>query len=257
MNVKFEHDYQQKIMFVSFPEPTVIRGDGDVMALRQAWLKALSSWHSPYKALIDGTNLKLEGDKEELTDSFARMEKFLKGFFLKKAILWGLSSSDMSICIPFEYHLREEEALTGIGIRQRPGAEPTDFRSTIQIQNHFAQHVMELGFSTPVVVDSMEKITTLKSKITNNLMQWHSKWNLLVDCSNFELDPAMAEEFQRMERFFKGFFLKQILGYSPKGPKESYPFVVYRARHNAAGRLENEGKSSGDQADCRSKKATP
>src|SRR5690606_2603525 len=108
---------------------------------------------------------------------------------------------------------------------------PSDFRSAIQIQNHFRQHVMEVGLAGPVVISETEQVQILRSKIMNNLTQWHSKWSLLFDCTNLEIDPATHPQWELMFRAFRGFFMKDVVGYSPKGPKETYPFPVYRARH--------------------------
>ena len=112
---------------------------------------------------------------------------------------------------------------------------------------------MELNFAEDVVIDDKEKVEILKSKITNNLMQWHSAWNLMIDCSNLEMNPDINSEFERMLTFF-GDSLKETLGYSPRSKESQYPFKVYRSRHNAAGRLENEGNVSGDDANCQSRK---
>ena len=149
----------------------------------------------------------------------------------------------------------EEEAAIEAGIRQPKTREPTDFRSSIQLQNHFQQHTVEMSFSIPVVIDQKAQVQTLKSKLMNNLMQWHSKWSLLVDCANLEVAPVVHEDFEKMLATLRGFFLKQAVGYAPRIAKENYPFEVYRVRHRAAAVLEGEGNFSGDKADCKSRKA--
>ncbi len=254
MKLQFEHNYQQKYLEISFTEQTTIANEDDVLQWRQAWLKGLSSWHSPYKAIINGDNLIIAAaEGQDLKGAFARMEKLLSGFFLKTAVIYGLDPSVADL-LPFAVAKDRDDAFQRVGIRTVKPRQPGDFRSSIQIQNHFQQHVMEISFSEPAVVSSREQLNVLKDKITNNLMQWHSAWNLLVDCHNLEIDSSLNADFERILTFFKGFFLKEVLGYSPKSKESRYPFKVYRSRHNAAGRLENEGNISGSDANCQSRK---
>ncbi|MDQ3230987.1 MAG: hypothetical protein M3Q07_04130 [Pseudobdellovibrionaceae bacterium] len=257
MNITFEHDYQQKILSMRFAEPTTIGSDADVMNWRQTWLNALKSWHSPYKAVIDGSQLRLGLDANEpaIKAALGRMEKVLSGFFLKKAVIWGIEK-DFADLMPFAYAETEDAAWEAIGQRKTRGpAEPVDFRSSIQLQNHFRQHVVELSFSADAVLDSKEKLQAVRSKLTNNLMQWHSAWSMLIDCTHLEISAELHADWELMVKFFRGFFLKEVLGYTPKRKDLAYPFQVYRARHNAAGRLEGEGLFSGEDADCKSRKS--
>ncbi|SMF46495.1 hypothetical protein [Pseudobacteriovorax antillogorgiicola] len=255
MKLVFEHHYQQKYLEISFEEPLTIRSSDDIMELRQQWLAGLSSWHSPYKAIINGEGIRVDPDSnhQEIQDALERMAKLLSGFFLKKAVIYGLPNDDQAL-FPFEPAADKDEAYKLAGVRDTGPKVATDFRSAITLQNHFKQHVMELSFEAPVHIDSKDKVMALRSKITNNLMQWHSAWNLLIDCSKLEFSQDMEEEFNSMIRFFKGFFLKEILGYTPKEKGLFYPFKVYRSRHAAAGRLESEGHFSGEDANCQSRK---
>ena len=252
MDLIFEHNYQNKYLELSFAEPTVINTTDDILKLREAWLKGLSSWHSPYKAIIDLTQLTVGEDSEKIQKAFVRMETLLKGFFLKKAVTFGGDKTTRSL-LPFESFENREEAFDAAGIRAPKKAVAGDLRSALQIQNHFRQHVMEISLSESIVFSSVDQVQVLKAKITNNLMQWHSAWNLMFDCSNFEFTPEVHAEVERMLTFFRGFFLKDTLGYAPKTKEVSYPFKVYRSRHNAAGRLENEGNVSGEDANCQSR----
>ncbi|MFY7930263.1 MAG: hypothetical protein ACOVS5_15420 [Oligoflexus sp.] len=258
MQIRFEHDYQQKIMSQRFEFATELLGEDDVMRWRQLWMDALKSWHSPYKSVIDASELSLaeHADREAIKGAFARMEKVLSGFFLKRAVVYG-AAPDLASVLPFESFPTDDAAWEAIGLRKKTETGvPLDFRGAIQLQNHFRQHVVELSFATDVTLDSKEKLATLKSKLTNNLMQWHSAWSLLIDCSHLVIAPELFPDFEQMLRFFRGFFLKEVLGYQPKSKECPYPFQVYRARHNAAGRLEVEGLFSGEDANCRTRKPT-
>lgn len=256
MKINFENNFQRKVMVITFPEPVVITTDKDVMELRSQWMGALKSWHSPYKALIDLANLSVVpagGQEEKLREALARMMKFLEGLFLRKAVAFGFDESRGHACLPFEFVAGEEDAREKVGLREAIArGAPGDFRSSIQFQNHFRQHTVEMSFSVPVVMESREQVDILKSKIMNNLMQWHSKWNLLVDCANLEVTETARPLLAALEKPLRGFFMKDWVGYSPKGTIEQYPFKTFRARHNAVARLEAEGLFSGDAAQCKS-----
>jgi len=253
LQVKFEHNYQLKYMTQSFAEPVHLSSPTDVQQWRSQWMAALSSWHSPYKALIDCSNLE-SNDTPEINKAIELMIKFFTGFFLRKAVGFSPNAANLKH-LPFEIFESLEDASIALGIRTPKAATPGDFRSSIQFQNHFQQHVVELNFAEPVVISTSDQVVVLKSKIMNTLMQWHSKWSLMIDCTNLEVDPIVHPDLERMFKVLNGLFMKTVIGYSPKGAKETYPFPVYRARHKAAAQLEHEGSFSGDAADCKSKKA--
>lgn len=253
MKIDFDHDYQQKVMTQAFAEPTLLAATGDVQAWRAAWMGALGSWHSPYKVMVDCEKLTV-GDDPEVAKALTLMVRFFNGFFLRKVAGYHRQGGQGHERLPFPVHATEDEAAVDVGLRQAKTREPTDFRSTIQLQNHFPQHTVELAFAEPVVIATKEQVATLRSKLMNNLMQWHSKWSLIIDCANLEVAPEVAADFERMLAVLRGFFMKRAVGYQPRGGKESYPFEVYRARHRAAAVIEAEGNVSGDQADCKSKK---
>lgn len=253
MQLVIDNDFQQKIMRMGFAQPETLGTNKDVLRWRQEWMQALKTWHSPYKLVVDCSNLSI-ADAPEMKAELERMLKFFNGLFLRKAVGFGFDASKHHELLPFEVVATQDEAEDKIGIRIRnAGAEPSDFRSSIQLENHFQQHVIELSFKAPVVMATKADVAALKSKLMNNLMQWHSKWSLIVDCTNLKVDPVTHPDFQLMERFFRGLFMKEIVGYSPSGDKTTYPFEVFRARHKAAAKLEGEGTFSGDEANCRSR----
>lgn len=257
MNIEFDNNYQLKYMVQRFATATIIDTPASVQQWRQAWLQALSSWHSPYKAVIDCSKLKVASGDAQVTKDLATMLRFFRGFHLRDAIGFGLTQGAGHESLPFKVLGSEEDAFVEIGIRQPRQREASDFRATIQLQNHFQTHVVELSFLEPVRVDTKDHVKTLKSKIMNNLMQWHSKWSLLIDCSNLEIDPSIDPDFDLLFRALKGFFLKTVVGYSPRSAKDSYPFDVYRSRHRAVALLEGEGNFSGDKAECQSRRKAP
>ncbi len=259
MRVEFDNNFQRKVMVVTFPEATVVASDKDVMELRSQWMAALKSWHSPYKALVDLGNLSIKTDDEaKVRESFVRMMKFLEGLFLRKAVAFGFDPARGHDLLPFEFANTEDEARDKVGLREGIArSAPGDFRSLIQLQNHFRQHTIELSFAAPVFLESVEEVAILKSKIMNNLMQWHSKWNLLIDCANLEISVTAKEALAGLEKPMRGFFMKEWIGYAPKGEATQYPFRTFRARHNAVARLEAEGLFSGDSAQCKTGSPSP
>ena len=153
--------------------------------------------------------------------------------------------------LPFEVVSEKEKAFEVCSIRfSNAKKSDLDFRSSIQVQNHFNQHVMELSFLSKANLDDLKKMTILKAKISNNLMQWHSAWSLLIDVSELEMDEKLFENFDRTMSYFQGFFLKKVIGYGVS--KSKFPFKVYRSRHKAAAELEANGHFSADEVRCRS-----
>ena len=251
MQLEFESNYRDKILYIRFSEPVSIESKTDVLKWRAQWTDALKSWHSPYKAMIDLTNIQTIADTDEVKEAFAQMARFFKGFFLRKAAGFGKEFGDL---LPFETFSEEDQASQCLGKRERKKVKPGDFRSAIQFENDFRQHVIELTFSDKVSITTSEQVIELKDKLTNNLMQWHSKWSLLIDCTNLEtVSPELEKDFERMFKFLTGFFMKQVIGYSPAGKDSVYPFKVYRSRHKSVAILEGEGLTSGDDANCSSR----
>lgn len=248
--IQFENDFQQKIMYATFDAGATLSTAAEVKSLRMKWMQELKSWHSPYKALIDATHLTIAA-QPDVKSELGLMFKFLEGLFLRKAVVFGISVEKGAGQLSLPVFGTKEEALAEIGIRDSRTAGPAkDFRAAIQIQNHFQQHTMEISFSEPVSMTSSEQVQVLKSKITNALMQWHSKWNLLMDCTNLTTDTAVAEDIKKMLRFFEGFFLKNAVGYGKLDA--GVPFPCFRSRHKAVAQLEAEGYFSGDSAHCKS-----
>lgn len=255
MKLLTESDYRAKVLNISFEEAFTIATRDDITNLRTQWMKALQSWHSPYKALIDCKHLSIDSSNaEELTKAFAIMIKLLNGFFLRKAAGYNLSDQQNHKLLPFEVFDTEADARSYLGIREAKINKNNDLRSQIQFDNHFRQNTIELSSLSKVIFDSSDKIVTLKDKLTNNLMQWHSSWNLIVDCANISFTKESHGDFERMSKFFKGFFLKNIVGYNYTGDKTNFPFPVFKARHKAAASIVEQVQTSGDEANCRSRK---
>ncbi len=253
MKLTFESNYQERVLFVRFDEPTRLQSREDVLQWKSEWLLALKTWHSPYKALVDCSNLTVAN--EAMQTELARFFTLLKGLFLQKIVGVGFSEAQGHGWLPFPVLIEEEEARTQLGIRGQRVRLSEDFRSTIQLDNHFQTHTLELRFADPVSIDSAEKIQVLKDKLLNNLRLWHSHWNLLIDCRNLQIEAAQEAAWTNVMRFFKGFFLKEVVGYNLK-PDQKLPFRGFRSRHRAAAVLENEGVFSGADANCQSRKKT-
>jgi hypothetical protein len=252
MNLHIEHDFKNKVMTQSFLEVFEISSAVDVAQWRSRWTQELKSWHSPYKCLVDCSNLRITTEKPEVAAALSLMFKFLEGLFLRKVCGYNYTGLCAN-ALPFQLVPTEAEAVKFLGIREHVRTLATDFRSSIVLENHFRQHVVELSFSVETVIDTSEKLSALRDKLSNNLMQWHSPWNLLVDCTNFDISDSLTKDFGTMLRYFKGLFLKQAVGYGAKKGGDLYPFKMYRARHKAVAQLENEGMISGEAANCSSK----
>lgn len=253
MAIEFEPDYQKKLLRMSFNAPYKIESIQDIAVLKTQWLEALKSWHSPYKALIDCNQLEIVPLTGGAQKALIHLKPFFEGFFLKKAVCFSSHKQNL-VDWPFLVVDSEEEACAELGIRNpRQKTESTDLRSNIGFENHFQQHTVECSFHGPVVLNSAADVAVFKSKLMNNLMLWHSAWNLLIDCSNVRFEGGAADEFKRMLEGLKGFYLKKTIGYNCS-PKLNFPFESFRSRHKAAAQLEFEGAFSGAEANCQSKK---
>lgn len=258
MQAIFEPDFQAKVLYISFAAGSILNSKNDVLAWRSQWMDALKVWHSPYKAIIDCGNLDLNAEATELEEYLGRMHVFFQGLFLRKAVGFGRREGAGHERLPFPVFGEREEALSAAGIRsfeKKNAVAGQDLRRSIQFENHFKQHVIELSFNEDAVISTAEDLAVLGSKLQNNLMLWHSSWSLLIDCSHFELIPELHEAFSKLEKRWRGFFMKKVIGYAPRNKVASYPFVVYRARHKAVAELESEGLFSGADANCQSRKS--
>lgn len=258
VNINFEHDFQKKIMIQTFEPGSTLVSKADVLKWRSLWMGELKSWHSPYKVIVDLSAAELN-PSEEVKAQISLMIKFFEGLFLKSIVLFSQKDGHLSGLEKMSLVIRGsfDEAQIAAGVRglNAPRSGAGDFRSSIQFQNHFPQHVIEMSFIDPVTLASEEQISVLKSKLTNNLMQWHSKWNLLIDCTNLLVEPKIHEEWRRLERYFGSFFMKAVVGYQPHSDTtaDQYPFKVYRSRHKAVALLEDEGHFMGNEANCKSR----
>ena len=69
---------------------------------------------------------------------------------------------------------------------------------------------MEITFANKAVMDDLKKFTMLKSKITNNLMQWHSAWSLLIDVTELEMSESLHHTWSVWLITSKGYSSKKL-----------------------------------------------
>lgn len=248
MKANFDSDYKNKILHISFEKNTKINSEKESKELKRQWMESLTSWHSPYKACIDCTNLDLLDE-----DSIKEIEStlsFFKKFFLKKTIGWT-STKKIIKNMPFEVFSTKEEALIKLGMREKLTNTKDDFRAQVHLENYFEQQVVEISFEREFELDKT-KLAIIKSKLINNLMQWHSKWSLIIDCKNIIIPKELFADFNALIKFLSGFFLDKIVGYNNN--YKNYPFKIFRSRHRAAALLKDEVKTSGRTANCQERK---
>ncbi len=249
--IEVEHHFQQRIMVQK-----ILGGTDSLKAniWKKQWMDELGKWHSPY-------TLVLVSEQEVPADTpfwgvLAKQADFFKKFFLKKVVLAGEwippsepnSESSWVICPDLE------SALQKAGWRGKRSTLSGGFRSQIQFESFFKQNVLELSFASSVVVDTSAKIQAVKAKLTNQLMQWHSPWSLLINCGNLEVGSGLLDEFGSSLESFKKLYMLKMIGYSPASKDAQYPFKVYRSRHKAAAELDSASAIAGDTANCSSRK---
>jgi hypothetical protein len=127
----------------------------------------------------------------------------------------------------------------------------------IEFQHHLQARVMEIHFPDGYSVASQDDIQALKRAWMSALRTWHSPYTCLFDARNFRVDESMREPLARLVTFFKGFFMKKILGFCEEGatPPEGLPFEIlsgYEAASKETG-LGREGGLKRDLGDLRSR----
>ena len=252
LELDFQHDFQRRCMLQVFAKGSKINSEQHVKQWKQLWMNELASWHTPYKAIIDCQYLAI-GTDQGLQPAFIEMIKFLKKLFLRKVAGFNYRPALNHDALPFPVLDKLNDAENELAIRASRRTIGGDLRSQVIIQNHFRQQVVELSFSEPFVVDNDDKLEIIKSKMTNNLMQWHSKWSLLIDCQNLSIVDKRG--FEQIIDFLKRYFLQKVVGYGRKGKGEDYPFPAYRSKHKAALSLESAAGVAGDEAHCRSQRS--
>lgn len=250
--IVFENHFSARVVEIFFPEGYSITSEQDITLLKTEWTKNLKSWHSPYTCLIDFRNFIVA---EEMKTPFLKTLQFFSNFFMRK-IIGFCDENSHPPTVHFEIIVGYEKAVLETGLAKGSGIKRNleDLRSRIQIDNDFNSHVMEIQFLSETELLTKEDIHILKAKVTNILRQWHTPYSVLFNCVNCSFSKEAHEEFLKLEKFLKSFFCKQILGYAPKMPKESYPFSMFRSRHLAAAELENSGIQSGSVANCATRK---
>ena len=255
MDLEFESDHRAKVLYMTFKSDTLVSRPADLLEWRKLWMAALASWHSPYKVLVDCSHLRI-ADDSELSKDFETMLRFFQGLHMRKICGFTLGPAVGLDKLPFEVCASRDEAAKTLGIRDfgiRKAGE--DFRSKVQFDNHFQQQIIELSIQGHAHDLGKSELQTVKDKLLNNLMLWHSHWNLLIDCQGLKISAENHRDFEAIVKQMKSFYLKEVVGYSP--PKgSSYPFQTYRSRHKAVLALTDENRStSGDVANCRSRQS--
>ncbi|WGL60787.1 hypothetical protein QEJ31_04150 [Pigmentibacter sp. JX0631] len=251
-NIEFENHFALKVVVIYFPNGYHINSEESLNILKNAWSKNLKSWHSPYTCLFDLRNFTINS---ELELEFEKLIKFFKNFFMRKIIgFYDKNSPSVNVSFDKIEGFEEAASQTGLARANSPERKVTDLRSKIQFDNDFNAHVMEISFLSETELNTKEDLAILKSKLQNNLMLWHTPYSIIINCLNLSFSAEAKIEFNKINKFLSAFFCKKIVGYAPKGQKDTYPFLTYRSRHLAAGSLENEGLEAGDKANCSTRK---
>ncbi len=248
-SIRFENHLAKRVVEVFFDDGFTIKGADDLSALKAAWTDNLKKWHSPYTCVFDCRNLEIQPCQAA---DFDRMIEFFKKFFMKKIIGFTSPEGKKDHSLPFEVFPDYETALAGTGLGRSGGLarDLGKLRDRIQVDNDFSAHVMEISFLAATTFENKEDLATLRDKLQNILVQWHTPYSVVFNVENCTFSSAAKTEFASLERFLRAFFCRALVGYGPVTDKEAYPFPVYRSRHKAVGTLENQGLQGGDTANC-------
>jgi hypothetical protein len=127
----------------------------------------------------------------------------------------------------------------------------------IKFENHLQVRVMEVTFPEGYVIATDSDLQALKREWMGALRMWHSPYTLLFDARNFRIEAPMQAPFDKLVSFFKGFFMKRIVGFTDEGAAapEGLPFPVFAGYETAAKEtgLGREGSLRRDLGDLRSR----
>lgn len=126
----------------------------------------------------------------------------------------------------------------------------------VHFENHLSLRVMEIHFPEGYAIHGQDDLQALKRAWQGNLSKWHSPYTLLFDARAFEVDEAMRPAFEKLVAFFKGFFMRKVVGFCEPGrPPAWMPFEVVEGYEEAAKQtgLGREGGLKRDLADLRSR----
>ncbi|MCY4443626.1 MAG: hypothetical protein OXC44_02365 [Proteobacteria bacterium] len=270
--IHFESDFALKILRISFKAPTTI-STSQVEQWKALWCEELKAWHSPYKALIDISNVTfsdegVEDSKrskrvgEKAYGKLAAMLAFFKGFYLKKAAFYGYSFPASSTLSSVSFD-NMQDACEYLGIRQKAfrSKEDLSLYEMISVDNHLSDKVMEITFEQAVTFADVESVRVLKKKVMNSLMQWHTEWYMFMDLSRVAMiSDSARSELDKMFQFFSGFFMQSVICYGMKVPEEvsvSLQKPFFRSRHKALAHINtlksHEDKSADENASCLAK----
>jgi len=252
-NILFEHHLKEKVMEIIFPDGFEIHSAESIDTLKTQWSENLKKWHSPYSCLMDCRKLSIDS---QMAEDFEKLVQFFLKFFMKKIIGFSDDMSTNSHFLPFEVIAPYDNALVSLGMGKGFGGlerDLTKLRSRIHIDNDFNAHVMEISFLAKTDLLTAGDVTILKSKIQNALLQWHTPYSILFNTNDLTFSDEAIEAFAQFEKFLKSFFCQKIIGYG-SGLNSNFPFKVFRARHQAASQLTHQGLSSGEIANCSTKK---
>lgn len=253
--IRFENHLSKRVIEIFFDEGFDIVSREDLDDLKNQWMANLKKWHSPYTCVLDCRRLKIDPSMQA---DFARLIDFFKKFFMKKIV--GFSDGTAGAADPSEYpfpvHRDYAAAIaeTGLGREGGLGRDLTRLRDRIQIDSDFSAHVIEVSFLAPTAFETSDDVRTLREKIQNTLMQWHTPYSLVFNVENCRFNAEAKAAFAALERFVSGFFCQAIVGYGVSAEPEGFPFKVFRARHKAVGTLSHQGLQTGDSANCGSRR---
>lgn len=113
-----------------------------------------------------------------------------------------------------------------------------------EIQNSFAQRLMEISFSKPLNIETGEPLHELREAWTDNLRHWQTPYSCLVDCRNIvSIAPAEAKAFRRLISHMRVLFMRRIVGWIDEDTvlttevRARLPFDVIVGYANALDRL--------------------
>jgi hypothetical protein len=233
--IVFVNHFRERVMEIRCPNGLFLHSEANLTHLKNLWQQNILEWHTPYKCLVDFSNLDIT---PSLHASFLRAIKHLRAFFMTELILISGTPEQTNLfktmALPAKIIEDELEArkVSGLEKSRRSSFEnASEFSGQIHFVNHFDTGIMELSFSAPVRMETDEDTDELLEALEGNILRWHRAYALVVDTDLIEDTPTARAALTRAACLARGFFCVDVQGFGVENKGFSLP--VQKTRHRA------------------------
>ena len=110
----------------------------------------------------------------------------------------------------------------------------------IKFEHNYRQKIMTQKFERPFHFESKNDVLKWRQLWMNELSGWHSPYKVVVNFSGvrFEESEEIKNELDILVKFFKGFFMRKMVGYGISKDHSVLPIDIFEsdeARSSSSG----------------------